>query len=110
MDDSGLTEGIRCALCTNPMANDMGCDGGCMVNEYQLKKIIDVIEQARIKEQEPKIAYWIDTGSGQECSECREIQYGYDNFRHFCANCGAKIVKPPKRELENPFNDSRFGG
>ena len=33
---------------------------------------------------------WIDTGSGQECNVCHEIQYGYDNFRHFCANCGAK--------------------
>ena len=34
---------------------------------------------------------WIDTGSGQECSVCHEIQYGYDNFRHFCANCGADM-------------------
>ena len=32
---------------------------------------------------------WIDTGSGQKCSVCREIQYGYDNYRHFCAACGA---------------------
>ena len=36
---------------------------------------------------------WIDTGSGQECNVCHEIQYGYDNFRHFCANCGAKMGK-----------------
>lgn len=35
--------------------------------------------------------HWIDTGSGQECSECGEIQYSYDNFRHFCANCGARM-------------------
>ena len=34
---------------------------------------------------------WIDIGSGQECSVCGEIQYGYDNYRHFCANCGADI-------------------
>ena len=34
---------------------------------------------------------WIDTGSGQECSECGEIQYGYDTFRYFCANCGAEM-------------------
>lgn len=38
-----------------------------------------------------KTGHWIDTGSGQECSECGEIQYGYDNFRFYCANCGAKI-------------------
>lgn len=40
---------------------------------------------------EPKQGEWIDTGSGQECNVCHEIQYGYDNFRHFCANCGAKM-------------------
>ena len=34
---------------------------------------------------------WIDTGSGQECSVCGEIQYDYDNYRHFCANCGADM-------------------
>lgn len=36
-------------------------------------------------------AYWRDTGSGQECSACKEIQYGYDTGRHYCANCGAKM-------------------
>jgi len=40
---------------------------------------------------EPKQGEWVDTGSGQECNVCHEIQYGYDNFRHFCANCGAKM-------------------
>lgn len=34
---------------------------------------------------------WIDTGSGQECSVCREIQYGYDNGRYYCPNCGARM-------------------
>ena len=34
---------------------------------------------------------WLDTGSGQECDQCHEIQYGYDSFRHFCANCGASM-------------------
>lgn len=32
---------------------------------------------------------WIDTGSGEECSVCHEIQYGYDSGRRFCASCGA---------------------
>lgn len=36
-----------------------------------------------------KTGRWIDTGSGQECSECGEIQYGYDSFRKYCANCGS---------------------
>ena len=41
--------------------------------------------------QERKKGKWIDTGSGQECSVCHEIQYGYDTFRHYCANCGAAM-------------------
>ena len=35
--------------------------------------------------------HWIDTGSGQECSVCGEIQYGYDSGRHYCPNCGVKM-------------------
>ena len=38
-----------------------------------------------------KHGYWIDMGSGQECSICGERQYGYDNFRRYCAFCGAKM-------------------
>ncbi len=45
---------------------------------------------------EPPKGEWIDTGSGQECSVCHETQYGYDNFRHFCANCGADMRKGEK--------------
>ena len=49
----GLDEGIRCAMCTNSMANDRGCDGGCVVNESMykeeainaLKKFIDTVEE-----------------------------------------------------------------
>lgn len=40
---------------------------------------------------ERKRGEWIDTGSGQECSVCGEIQYGYDTGRHYCANCGADM-------------------
>ena len=42
-------------------------------------------------EPERKKGKWIDIGSGQECSVCHEIQYGYDNFRYFCAFCGADM-------------------
>lgn len=46
--------------------------------------------------------YWIDTGSGQECSVCHEIQYGYDNYRYYCPYCGAQtkyVQKPLARAL-----------
>lgn len=35
--------------------------------------------------------HWIDIGSGQKCSECEEIQYGYDSYRYYCPNCGADM-------------------
>lgn len=34
---------------------------------------------------------WKDTGSGQVCSACDEFQPGYDNYRFFCAHCGARM-------------------
>lgn len=48
----GLEEGIRCAMCTNPMANNRGCDGGCDINESMYKRVLDVIKK-NILEQEP---------------------------------------------------------
>ena len=45
-----------------------------------------------------KTGHWIDTGSGQECSECHEIQYGYDNYRFYCANCGCRMIPPQESE------------
>ena len=46
-----------------------------------------------VNPQEPKTGYWIDIGSGQECSKCHEIQYGYDSFRFYCAKCGSKNME-----------------
>lgn len=53
--------------------------------------IIEFIESLPSVTPQLKISHWIDTGSGQECSECGEIQYGHDSFRYFCANCGARM-------------------
>lgn len=46
---NGLEEGIRCAMCTNPIANERGCDGGCRLNEDMYKKVLDVIRANTIK-------------------------------------------------------------
>ena len=52
------------------------------------------IDQEPTVDAEPiRHGHWIDTGSGQECSVCGEIQYGYDNGRYYCPNCGAKMDK-----------------
>lgn len=52
---------------------------------------VNALKAVPSAEPERKVGRWIDTGSGQECSVCGEIQYGYDNDRNFCPNCGAKI-------------------
>ena len=54
-------------------------------------RIYDLVEKLQSVKPAQKVGKWIDTGSGQKCSVCGEIQYGYDNFRHFCANCGARM-------------------
>ena len=48
----GLEEGIRCALCTNPIKSDRGCDGGCRVDEDVRKKIMDVIDRCTVNDKE----------------------------------------------------------
>lgn len=39
----GLDEGIRCAMCTNSLKNDSGCDGGCVVDEDMYKEVMNTI-------------------------------------------------------------------
>lgn len=41
-------------------------------------------------EEKPQ-GHWINSQVGQTCNLCNEIQFGYDSFRHFCPNCGAKM-------------------
>ena len=41
----GLDVGIQCAMCTNSMKSDTGCDGGCSVNKEMYKKVLDVIDR-----------------------------------------------------------------
>ena len=39
-----LEEAIRCAMCTNPMRSDKGCDGGCKVDERMYERVINAIK------------------------------------------------------------------
>ena len=41
---NGLPEGIRCAMCTNPMRSESGCDGGCQFDEAMYKRVMSVID------------------------------------------------------------------
>ena len=55
-------------------------------------KAVIAIENAPVIEAEPvRHGHWIYTGSGTECNVCHEIQYGIDNYRFYCQNCGAKM-------------------
>ena len=40
---NGLEEGIRCALCGNPMKSETGCDGGCCYDESLLERVMDTV-------------------------------------------------------------------
>ena len=51
---NGLEEGIRCAVCTNQIKSDTGCDGGCCVDENLVKRICDVIHKFECKPYQPK--------------------------------------------------------
>lgn len=39
-----LEEAIRCAMCTNPMRSDKGCDGGCKVDERMYERVINAVK------------------------------------------------------------------
>lgn len=40
---------IRCAMCTNIMRGDRGCDGGCRVDEVMFNKIMEEILKSEIE-------------------------------------------------------------
>ena len=39
--------------------------------------------------QEVKHGRWVNHGSFEVCSVCGEEQYGHDNGRYYCPNCGS---------------------
>ena len=68
----------------------------CIEDRYGTMFVVKrgAIQNAPTIDAEPvRHGKWVDTGSGQECSVCGEIQYGYDSGRYYCSNCGAKMEK-----------------
>ncbi len=62
-----------------------------------LEMVLKDLEKQPIADVAPIVhGHWIDTGSGQECSRCREIQYGYDSGRFYCPHCGALMDEVTK--------------
>ena len=93
----GLDEGIRCAMCTNSMKSDRGCDGGCVVNEAMYKEVMNTIRNHIVPPvtSTRKKGHWIDhSDEGYvECSNCGSATNCDGNIAdlHFCFSCGAKM-------------------
>ena len=111
VNTQGLDEGIRCAMCTNTMANDRGCDGACRVNDAMYKQVLKVIQDCTVPNVCPKsdkpsgkwehISYY-DGGYGmnETCSNCGRTIHGqiFDLVDKYCPNCGAKMIEPQESE------------
>ena len=102
----GLAEGIRCAMCTNSIKSDRGCDGGCIVDEDMYKNVVDTIRNHIVPPATPKrkVGEWIkknnDYFDWYECSECGygsdgEMKYNRlcDVRTKFCPDCGSQNLK-----------------
>lgn len=102
----GLAEGIRCAMCTNSIKSDRGCDGCCIVDEDMYKKVMDTIRNYIVPPATPKrkVGEWIkknnDYFDWYECSECGygsegEMKYNRlcDVRTKFCPDCGSQNLK-----------------
>ena len=102
----GLAEGIRCAMCTNSIKSDRGCDGGCIVDEDMYKKVVDTIRNHIVPPATPKrkVGEWIkknnDYFDWYECSECGygsdgEMKYNRlcDVRTKYCPDCGSQNLK-----------------
>lgn len=92
-----LEEGIRCAMCTNTIKSDTGCDGGCIVDTKMYNKVMTEIN-SRLLRKIPREGHWIMTGdyfTGAyesidyvKCSCCGEESLEEGNY---CPNCGADM-------------------
>lgn len=89
--------------------NDMGSD--------VYREIFDNIDKLPSVTPQPKMGQWIEhverddwDDSEEVWYECDQCHVGSGEASNYCPNCGAKMVKSQISELENPFNDSRFGG
>ena len=74
------------------MTDLIGVETAIKVVEQALHEGADYRKRLRMIPAKREIrGHWIDTGSGEECSVCGEIQYGYDSYRNYCPNCGSRM-------------------
>ena len=85
----GLDEGIYCAMCTNSIKSDRGCDGGCIVNKDMYQKVLDVIKHQteEVKAYKPQTnADYIRSLSDEELAKAmaRNIYCDKCEIRPYC--------------------------
>ena len=89
----GLDEGIRCAMCTNSMKSDRGCDGGCVVNEAMYKEVMNTIRNhivPPVTPARPK-GHWINIDkTHSKCDKCESVFeiVSANGESNYCPNCG----------------------
>lgn len=72
-----LDMAIRCAMCTNAMKNDNGCDGSCVVDMDMYKRVIAAVEESIVTnhgsiENEEKLRF----------GDCVHSRYGIPLQKH----------------------------
>ena len=92
----GLDEGIRCAMCTNSMKSDRGCDGGCVINEAMYKEVMNTIRNHIVPPVTPTrpAGHWINIDkTHSKCDKCESVfEIASANGEiNFCPNCGAEM-------------------
>lgn len=77
----GVSEAVRCAMCSNPNKSDRGCDGACSYDEKLYERIMKAITESIVKT-EPQ--YDIDKGT-IKCDNCSE------NGSYKCSKCDGEM-------------------
>lgn len=88
----GVSEAVRCAMCSNPNKSDRGCDGACSYDEKLYERIMKAIAES--------VADTPQTDNGIGCSRCESRYDCYDrNMPHAvrCNNYG-KITDEPQTD------------
>lgn len=106
-----LEEGIRCAMCTNTIKSDTGCDGGCIVDTKMYNKVMAEIN-SRLLRKPPQEGHWIDiknkngTVIATRCSRCGNSPK-HAIKSDFCPNCGADMRGGKRMTLEEHIEKRR---
>lgn len=123
----GLDEGIRCAMCTNTIKSDKGCDGGCVVDQKMYEKVLEVIDKAlelqptkmrdATEEERKSVKDYVDAVSkptGMNFNEllrdCRTCKHNtvIDCGQYPCNECNRKTLPLYEPKIAQPTSDDEI--